>query len=200
MVQYALYHPSLTIIFEMMCPSIWVDLPVIGSLVAMSYYTTLSQTPNDCGMMSFFVTSITIILVFMCIIAENFVIKLLQTRTDTNTPTDSIDVFVIDAKKDDEPDGTPLPPESTSGIRVDTDQVQYTILHYIPCHLSESMTEYCTYTGILHLADLGQCVWHGIRIILYDIQHTIFQHSRQCRNVRYVPCHQLSRIHSRRRH
>ena len=111
----------------MTCFSIWLDLPAIASFSAMSYYLTLSQQDtNDCKMLPFFVTSIIIILMFLYSLAEQSILDLSRRFSGGKEPHSKV-LFTVDELAEDEQDGTPLPPDYKSGIRINTDQVSCTI-------------------------------------------------------------------------
>jgi hypothetical protein len=101
----------------MTCPSIWLDLPVIGSFAALSYYLKLYQKEDECEMFSFFTTSITILLMLLYNLAENCIISIFKTNIQNDV------IFTVNELDHEEQDGTPLPPDAKSGIRVNTDQV-----------------------------------------------------------------------------
>jgi hypothetical protein len=116
--------------FVMTYPSIWLDLPVIGSFAALTYYLKLYEQENACEMLSFFATSIVIILMFLYSLVENCIIAVLNTNNDAV-------IFTVNESDQEEQDGTPLPPDSKSGILVDTNQVWMPIINVFASNVEQ---------------------------------------------------------------
>ena len=109
-----------------MPPPVGVTLVVIGCFVALSYYATEYQQTYDCGMLPFFSTSVTIILIFVFNLTEHCIIDV-YTRLlpHTTTTTKRQSRFTVDEVEEqlEEQDGTPPAPDPKSGLRLNTDEV-----------------------------------------------------------------------------
>jgi hypothetical protein len=108
-----------------MSPPVGVTLVVIGCFVALSYYATEYQQKYDCGMLPFFSTSLTIILIFVYNLTEHCIIDVCTRLFAHTTNKSRQSRFTVDELEEqlDEQDGTPLPPDPKSGLRINTDEV-----------------------------------------------------------------------------
>jgi hypothetical protein len=151
-------------------PSIWLDLPVIGSFAALSYYLKLYQKEDECEMLSFFTTSVTILLMLLYSITENCIVSIFKTTIAHEASTRDAVIFTVNELDQEEQDGTPLPPDSKSGIRVDTDQVGNKVrggVHINKHH--HNLTGNLPCTGVFYPADLVKCLWSGTGNVLHVV-------------------------------